>query len=355
MSGINPKFLNVEKKVQYNIRLPQRLIDKYNAYAELSGNNTSNIIINVLNDFIADKVILNDYLDNIGGLTVKIPFAVNQKINFINDSWNLIDHNSDEILKYHIADSVHTETYFAELFEVKKISNNLDIYINDSYVANKKNLLFNQNAIHSGIELFIYNITETIFADATLIDKYDSFINCLYCLYFEVTINDDVNVYLIDYLTAINLLSASGNDDYKDLIIAAATELSDIDNVVSSFKDDFNNAEIEIADKYLHGDHADNSEYTKAFDELDKRINAECKAKCDELVNVIADGYNSNNIIKFGSDIFSRLAIKDIDVAPDIDEIIAEKVNAVFDEKISEIKKLADDISAEIDKLNKNQ
>ena len=27
----NPKFLNVEKKVPYNIRLPQRLIDKYNA------------------------------------------------------------------------------------------------------------------------------------------------------------------------------------------------------------------------------------------------------------------------------------------------------------------------------------
>lgn len=353
----NPKFLNVEKKVPYNIRLPKRLIDKLNAYAELSGNTTTNIINNVLSDFLSDKNVLNDYLDNTGGVTVKIPYAINQKINFINNEWNLKDYNSSETLRYNIVDSIHSETYFAELFEIKRISNNLDIYNGDSYVANKKHLLFNQNAIHSGIELFIYNITETIFADALLVKDFDSFINCLYCLYFEVTANDDVNVYLIDYLTAINLLSASGNDEYKDLIIAAATELSDIDNVVNSYNDDFYNGELEIADKYLHGDQPDNAAYTKAVDELDKKIKAECKAKCDELVNVIADGYNSNNIIRFGTDIFSRLAIKEIDVASDdfndlIDKIITEKVDEIFDDKIGELEKLNADMNAKLDAIN---
>lgn len=388
MSGSNPKFLNVESKVQYNMRVPKRLIDKYTAYAELSGNTTTNTIINVLDEFIADKVVLNDYLDNIGGVTVKIPFATNQKYNFINDCWNLKEYAAAEKLTYYYGDERHDETFDAELFEVKKIPNNLDIYVGDSYVANKKILKFNHNAIHSGIELFIYNITEIIFADYQLIHKFDSFINCLYCLYFEVTANDDVNVYLIDYLTAINLLSASGNDEYKDLIIAAATELSDIDNVVNSYNDDFGNGEIEIAEKYLHGDHADNDKYSKAVYELDDKLKAECKAKCDELVETIADGYNSNNIIRFGTDIFSRLAVKNIKEKPTefldeivdelvdekfeisinerLDEIVAEKVNAAIGEridevlktenrsikKLSEIEKMNDKLNAKLDAIN---
>ena len=354
----NPKFLNIEKKVPYNVRLQKRTIDKLNAYAELTGNTTTNIVNTVLDDFLSDKNVLNDYLDNVGGVTVKIPYAINQKMNFINHGFNLMDYNSEETIRYNIVDSTYSETYFAELFEVKKIPNNCDIYIDDSYIANKKVLQFNKNAIHSGIELFIYNITEIIFSDAALIDEFDSFVNCLYCLYFEVDSADNVDVYLIDYLTAINILSASGNDEYKDLIIAAATELSDIDNVVSSFKDDFKNDEIDIANEFLFGDDpADNDGYSKAIKNSENKIIAECKAKCDELVNVIADGYNSNNIIRFGSDIFSRIAIKEIDIAPDdfndlIDKIITEKVDEIFDKKIGELEKVTANINAKIDKLN---
>ena len=354
-TGSNPQFLNVDKKVVYNIRLPQRLIDKINAYAELTGNTTTNIVTNILSDFVADKVVLNDYLDNVGGVTVKIPFAINQKNNFINDCWNLIKYNSDDTLTYHVVDSIYSETYFAELFEVKKIPNNLDIFSDDTYTANKSILKFNHNAIHSGIELFIYNITETIFADATLVNEFDSFVNCLYCLYFEVAASDDVSIYLIDYLTAINLLSASGNDDYKDLIIAAATELSDVDNVVKSYNDDFVDGELKIAEKYLSGDETDNETYAayeKEVAELETKINAECKAKCDELVNIIADGYNSNNIILFGTDIFSRLAVKEVKVAPDIDDIINEKIDAIFDEKIGELEKSNADMNTKLDAIN---
>ena len=295
----NPKFLNVEKRVPYNIRLPKRLIDKLNAYAELSGNTTTNIINMVLDDFIADKIVLNDYLDNIGGVTVKIPYAISQKLHFINNSYNLIDYNSNEVLQYNIVDERYSETYFAELFEIKKISNNLDIYVGDSYIANKNILKSNFNSKHSGIELFIYNITEIIFADELLTNEFDSFINCLYCLYFEVDAADNVNVYLIDYLTAINLLSASGNDDYKDLIIAAASELSAVDDVVNSYTDKYYDDEIEIGDKYLIGDNPSDEKYDKAIAELEINLKAECKEKCDEIITAIADKYNSNNIIKF--------------------------------------------------------
>lgn len=371
----NPKFLNVEKKVPYNVRLPKRLIDKLNSYAELTGNTTTNIVNSVLDDFLSDKIVLNDYLDNIGGVTVKIPYTIFQKKRFIKHDFNLKDYNSFETLRVNYGDGIVTETYFAELFEIKRISNNLDIYNGDSYVANKSILKFNHNAIHSGVELFIYNITETIFGDINNFysDDVDSFINCLYCLYFEVTANDDVNVYLIDYLTAVNLLSASGNDEYKDLIIAAATELSDIDNVVSSFKDDLIKGESEISEKFLSSDDPNFDKYSDDADALEKGIKAKCKTKCDELVDVVANGYNSNNIIKFGTDIFSRLAVKEIkdketgfldeiidelvdekfEMAIDerLNEMITAKVDEIFDDKIDDLKKSTADIHAKIDNI----
>ena len=43
MSGSNPKYLPVPKKVPYNVRLPKPLLDKINAYAELTGNTTTDV------------------------------------------------------------------------------------------------------------------------------------------------------------------------------------------------------------------------------------------------------------------------------------------------------------------------
>lgn len=381
MSGSNPKFLNVEKKVVYNIRLPQRLIDKYNSYSELTGNTTTNIVTNVLSDFIDDKVVMNDYLDNTGGVTVKIPYAINQKNYSISNNINLMDYESkDEYLRITSQGRI-IETYFAELFEVKKIPNNLDIYIDDSYVANKKHLLFNNNTTHSGIELFIYNITEIIFADAELINDFDSFINCLYCLYFEVSADESVNVYLIDYLTAINLLSASGNDEYKDLIIAAATELNKIDdivseylykkdNTISEFIDELNNIpDLELLELYKDGAKSDKiDELTeKHSPEIESAIKKMYIKRCDDEVKAICDKYNSNNIIIFGSDIFSRLAVKDIKGAPTgfldeiVDELVDEKfeisinerLDEIIDEKVKRLEKENAELKSRLDKLDR--
>lgn len=326
----NPKFLNIEKKIPYSVRLPQRLIDKLNAYAELNGNTTTNIINNILNDFISDKVIMNDYLDNTGGVAVKIPYAINQKNMIINNFENLTENNSDTYY-YYIGESLQSDFYFAELFEVKNIPNNLDIYDGDSYAANKKTLKFNSNAIHSGIELFIYNIAEIIFADHEMIDEWDSFVNCLYCLYFEVDAAGNSDIYLIDYLTAINLLSASGNIRYKDLIIAAVKELETTDDIMNEYLN-----QMDINDS----------------DELKNKIMAECKQKCNESINSIADKYNSNNIVEFGKDIISRLAFQETKAAPDIDELIDEKIDAAFDEKFGELEKSIDAVNDKIDIIN---
>lgn len=325
----NPKFLNVEKKVVYNIRLPQRLIDKYNAYSELTGNTTTNIVINVLEDFISDKVVLNDYLDNIGGVAVKIPFATLQKSTFINNNWNLKDYTTEEKL-------TNYEPFNAELFEIRKIPNNLDIKDGDSYVANKNILKINHNAIHSGIELFVYNIIDVLSADELLNNKFNSFIKCLYCLYFETKANYDVDVYLIDYLTAVDLLSASGNEYYKNLIIAVATELKKIDDL--------------IAEKYLYDDDDDeHAKYKRAVKGFFKELKAEYNSKWKSAVDEIADKYNSGNIIRFGTDIFSRIAVENAKfTADDFDELINEKVN----KKIEKLEKENAEMKSKLNEIN---
>lgn len=309
----NPKFLSVEKKVPYNIRLPQRLIDKYNAYAELTGNTTTNIINTVLNDFISDKIVLNDYLDYIGGTTIKIPYYLSQKEFLISKGYYLEQ----------LRDSIANGKLTAETFEIKRIPNNLDVYVDDSYKT-----INTSGIIHSGIELFIYDISESIFNEQ-LSDM--SLLNSLYCLYFEVKENDKVRTYLIDYLSAINLLSASGNEHYKDLIISAVTELKDADKIIDKYK-----AEYSAKDDELIKEYSDESELyfdgiVKAIDELKSEYGALIKEKLTEIGNK----YNSGNVILFGSDIFSRIAVAERSVDPDyFDEIISEKVDKIIADKI---------------------
>lgn len=309
----NPKFLSVEKKVPYNIRLPQRLIDKYNAYAELTGNTTTNIINTVLDDFISDKIVLNDYLDYIGGTTIKIPYNLNHKNFLIKRGYYL------EQLRDSLADSKLT----AETFEIRKIPNNLDVYVDDSYKT-----INTSGIIHSGIEFFIYDISETIFNEE-LNDM--SLLNALYCLYFEVNENDKVRTYLIDYLSAINLLSASGNEYYKDLIIGAVAELKDADEIIDKY-----NADVSAMDKEIIKKYSDDAE--SLFNELDKaltELKSEYHILIQDKLTEIGNKYNSGNVIILGTNIFSRIAIPERNIDPDyFDEIISEKVDKIIADKI---------------------
>ena len=308
----NPKFLSVEKKVPYNIRLPQRLIDKYNAYAELTGNTTTNIINTVLDDFISDKIVLNDYLDYIGGTTIKIPYNLNHKELLIKKGYYL------EQLRDSLADAELT----AETFEIKRIPNNLDVYVDDSYKT-----INTTDVIHSGIEFFIYDISQSILNELNDI----SLLNALYCLYFEVNENDKVRTFLIDYLSAINLLSASGNEYYKDLIIGAVAELKEADEIIDKYNAELSAMDNELIKKYSENNELYVNEMDKAIDELQSEYIVLIQDKLIEIGNK----YNSGNVILLGSDIFSRIAIPERNIDPDyFDKIISEKVDKIIADKI---------------------
>ena len=346
MAGINPKYLNVEKKVQYNIRLNQRLIDKITTYAELTGNTTTNIINTVLNDFFADKVVLNNYLDNIGGVAVRIPYAIKQKKGIIRDADELTGSFTNDIyVKEYPSDIFDVyEDYLSGLFEVKKIPNNLDIFIDDSYVANAK--LFNpKNTIHSGIELFVYNLTDLIFENKSVDDDFNSFINCLYCIYFEVSKSNKVNIYLIDYIHAINLLSASGNNEYKELIIACAKELEKVDDLLNKMYVEYEK-EKQILDGENFNQVMQGLPYIDESDDLEDKILEKYKKLCETEISKIADIYNSNNIIPFGTDVFDKMTVKTAG------ELKSNRINELIDEN-TKMKNNLIDILKRIEQLEK--
>ena len=309
----NPKFLNVEKKVPYNIRLPASLIDKYNAYAEITGNTTTNIINKALSDFIADKTVNNDYLNNVGGVSLKIPYAPYQKKNVISGSYGRMNLES---YGDHVTFGEYRETYFTESFVIKKIPNNLDIIAGDSYAANKNTLKFNHNAVHSGIEFFIYPDIISV-----LLDDDAAMINSLYCLYFEIDAADGVDTYLIDYLTAINLLSASGNEYYKNLLISCISELNKLDDTFNEYLD-------ALKDK------TDNVNYSTAdgFDDDKEKVLKNYKPELESGLSAITDKYNSGNVVRIGDD-DAALIFDIIKFNPEID--IEKIINDHVDEKIA--------------------
>lgn len=212
-----PKYLPTEKKVKYNVRLPKKLLDELNAYAELTNNTTTNIVISALYNSMKGKTVFNDYLD-MNGLFIKIPLKNRDKENYIEDGVDLSENNNyttqfDEFGETHLV-KVKTDE-----FEIKKIPNNLDKF-ND-------NIGYNYNTgYHRGIEFFI------IPKAWDYKYKNNNVLNCLYCLDFYVSSDFETCnlewIYIIDYLTAINLLNDANNVELKNKLINCISELKEL-------------------------------------------------------------------------------------------------------------------------------
>ena len=283
----------------------------------MTTNNISPENIEASNDLRNDKNDIFKYLINYFDLTkdtldIKIPYNLNHKELLIKKGYYL------EQLRDSLADAELT----AETFEIKRIPNNLDVYVDDSYKT-----INTTDVIHSGIEFFIYDISQSILNELNDI----SLLNALYCLYFEVNENDKVRTFLIDYLSAINLLSASGNEYYKDLIIGAVAELKEADEIIDKYNAELSAMDNELIKKYSENNELYVNEMDKAIDELQSEYIVLIQDKLTEIGNK----YNSGNVILLGSDIFSRIAIPERNIDPDyFDKIISEKVDKIIADKI---------------------
>ena len=296
-----PKYLQIPKKIPYNIRLPKPLLDKLNSYAELTGNTTTDIVIKALDDFISNKVVYNDYLDNIKGISIKLPMISREKSAYYN--YNLIDGNSD-------FDDLFKETYnyypTSAAYEILKIPNNTDKF-NTSFGYVTPNGNITAAGKHSGIEFVVIPEYYNYYENA------DNVIDALYCLYFEVETNKLKSIKLIKYLDAINIANDVGNISLKNDLITVVNELERIETSVD-------NGEID-SDKVI------------------------------EMLEDIADVYNSGNIIPLGKNTTDAVVKDTVNKHPDLyDEFIKNAeimINKILDEKLGK-----DDGDIDIDNGN---
>lgn len=241
MIGSNPKYLPVPKKVPYNIRLPKPLLDKLNAYAELTGKTTTDVVIGALDELMKEKTISNDYLPCMKGLTIKLPVESDEKREFYNI--NLID---DKVS----ADGLYNDKYdyylTTETYEILKIPNNLDQFDNFLGYHSTVNGIY-EKGNHTGIEFVIF--PEIAMESYNVMDG-------LYCFYFEVESNKLKKILLIDYVDAINKANATENIMLKNKLILCVKELQQLNENIENaeiYEDDVKKTVTAIADKYNTG------------------------------------------------------------------------------------------------------
>ena len=309
----NPKYLPIPKKIPYNIRLPKPLLDSLNAYAELTDNTTTDIVIGALNDFMKGKNVYNDYLPNMKGLSLRLPVISSEKIEFY--KCNLIGENS--------ANELYHETYgynaTTEAYEILKIPNNLDVF-SESLGYHSFNNSIGTSGNHKGIEL-------VILPDVYLYYDNESVLDTLYCVYFNVDSHKLKSIELIDYLDAINRATDIGNDTLKNNIISCYNELDELEKLVKN--GGFDGAEYGDADGITNG--------------------------IVDAITIIANKYNSGNIIPLGANIGDAVVTAKVNKHPEyydvfmddikentekyVDDVIAERVHNILDYRLKKLVK----------------
>lgn len=305
MSGSNPKYLPVPKKVPYNIRLPKPLLDKLNAYAELTGNTTTDVVIGALDDLMKGKVIFNDYLPDMKGITIRLPIIPDEKKEFYNV--NLIN---AEISAGNLFNEAYGYYATTETYEILKIPNNLDEFnefIGYHTMINEVGKPDN----HSGIEF-------VIIPDIAM--EYDNVMDALYCLYFEVESNKLKKILLIDYVDAINKANATENVKLKNKLTLCVKELQQLNLELEETVSD----DIDAIENYTY-----------------------------ETITDIANNYNTGNIVELGDNINEAIVDAEMKQNPEyVDGIIYDKVEVIVGEKIDGI--LADRVAAIVDEKLSN-
>ena len=72
----NPKFLNMDKeeKSQFNFRLNKALVNKFQELAALRNITATDLLTDLLTNYLEDKVLTNTYLDLMGKTVyIKVP------------------------------------------------------------------------------------------------------------------------------------------------------------------------------------------------------------------------------------------------------------------------------------------
>ena len=126
-----------------------------------------------------------------------------------------------------------------------------------------------------------------------------------------------MNVFLIDYVTAINKLSEAGNETYKNFLISCVSELESID-CSYALKEDLKEANTDGEIENI----------------INKYINISIP-----VLKEIAEKYNTGNIVPFGENINIRIlnnATKENGNKLILSESAEKLIDSIVDAKLTE-------------------
>ena len=275
-----PKFLKIDKGdiVKYAIRLDETLLEKYRELANLTDTPINQTINNALERYMNGKIVFNYYLDTVKSFYLNIPYNLVMKDYITKSSYDditdlrtdnkkadfkelarvigyqyeeyidtiTVNHNANGV-KY---DELPKDDFYkkytitpldtVELYKVYRMPNNLDRW-EARYNSYSSYYRFGETTAHSGIELVIIPEIAEFTEDYT---------NCLYCFYFE-KIGTNLTVISMEFIEALELIEEAGNDELLNIS-------------------------------------------KKMYEELSE-------AKAEWVIDVLAEVYNTGNVVKFSS------------------------------------------------------
>lgn len=244
--GATPKYLDLETetKKQVNIRLPIDIIEKLQTLGKFTNKTNTDIITELLKDYLNDKILTNNYLNLETEIYLKIPEQDELK-NALYVSPSDIESNKERIKnKELITISKINEFYYDKLMEtignqttfklgesiklehkvneetkkaiwetiknyiVLLIPNNLDRF--DSLNLTYKTVFNDGKEGHAGIDFLI--IPELVEYKEYLSDLGE----CLYIFYFK-HYGGNTEIYLINYVDAVQIIDDK-NENLKNLL-----------------------------------------------------------------------------------------------------------------------------------------
>lgn len=180
----NPKFIPTQKKVTYSFRIEEDRLEKVKQISNLNDIKLPQLMSNIIGDYLTNKTVYNNYLEDIEGMFIDLPDITQGR-------------SYDEFMGGDYFVSNITLEY-----EVKKIPNNLDVWDSNlkTYKASSKKYL------HEGVEFLIVpelcEFKDRCFTDLT---------QYLYCVYFTVKDNNEVDIDYISFIDAVNKLNKCEN------------------------------------------------------------------------------------------------------------------------------------------------
>lgn len=264
------KYIDANKvlanKEKISATIPRYIYDDLIAFSELTGKKTTDIVTSALFDFFRNKTVTNDYLLGHGKIYFNLPLNKEFKENAIADKIKL---NQDR----------QTEEPTEQVL-IQTVTNNLDVFNGVTYTANLENIN------HVGVD---FKIIPNAIEPSNTIKFHELDINLtdsLYVFYYEVSSINNIDVYLINPIDAVNRLS-SVNAIFGDVLIDCLQEMEQYQKEIN------NNYHLEMQE--LHN----NNQYVSNDKEI--AIKDKYTAIFLEVLKDMSIKYNNPNI-KLGFD-----------------------------------------------------